>query len=107
MNPKSRANFINSVGQGASIPCPKCNKLNDKDCNYCVWCGTQLVNNDVIEQNVENIQKIEKNSNVSAVENVSDIEKKKTVSLHRMKKAFLQKGYQIGLLSLHKHLLGE
>ena len=42
MNPKMRANFINSVASGQKIICPSCNTLNDADSSFCMTCGTKL-----------------------------------------------------------------
>lgn len=42
MNPKMRADFINSVGSRQKIPCPVCNTLNEPDYKFCVVCGHPL-----------------------------------------------------------------
>ena len=42
MDAKSKAEFINSVASGASIPCQKCGANNGPDSRYCVICGAEL-----------------------------------------------------------------
>lgn len=42
MDAKSKASFINSVAGGQSIPCPKCNILNNPESKFCVSCGAEL-----------------------------------------------------------------
>lgn len=42
MDAKSKANFINSVAGGQSIPCPACNSLNKPDARFCFSCGAKL-----------------------------------------------------------------
>lgn len=42
MDAKSKANFINSVAGGQSVPCPKCNSLNNPKSQFCVSCGAEL-----------------------------------------------------------------
>ena len=42
MDAKSKANFINSVAAGQSIPCPKCGRENKASSKFCVSCGTPL-----------------------------------------------------------------
>lgn len=42
MDAKSKANFINSVGAGTVIPCPKCGTANESDSKFCMSCGTEL-----------------------------------------------------------------
>lgn len=42
MDAKSKADFINSVGAGTVIPCPKCGTVNESDSKFCMSCGTNL-----------------------------------------------------------------
>lgn len=42
MDAKSRANFINSVAKGQTVPCPQCNAANEPDANFCIVCGAKL-----------------------------------------------------------------
>jgi ribonuclease E len=42
MNAKMRANFINSVAEGQTVPCPNCNAANPVDAKFCGICGTPL-----------------------------------------------------------------
>lgn len=42
MDAKSKANFINSVAGGQTIPCPSCNNLNDISSSFCIYCGSAL-----------------------------------------------------------------
>ena len=42
MDAKSKADFINSVSAGETIPCPKCNTANKSDDEFCISCGTKL-----------------------------------------------------------------
>ena len=42
MDAKSRANFINSVASGDSVPCPKCGTSNKPDSQYCISCGAKI-----------------------------------------------------------------
>lgn len=42
MDAKSKANFINSVASGASIPCPKCGTSNKPDAEFCISCGAEI-----------------------------------------------------------------
>lgn len=42
MNAKSKADFINSVAAGSTIPCPQCGMVNESDSKFCVSCGTKL-----------------------------------------------------------------
>ncbi len=42
MDAKSKANFINSVATGISIPCPKCGTTNESDSKFCISCGAEL-----------------------------------------------------------------
>lgn len=42
MDAKSKANFINSVAAGQSVPCPKCGRENKAGSKFCVSCGTPL-----------------------------------------------------------------
>lgn len=42
MDAKSRANFINSVASGASVPCPKCGTSNKPDSKFCISCGAEI-----------------------------------------------------------------
>lgn len=46
MDAKSKANFINSVADGQTIPCPKCNTANKPGTEVCVTCGTRLIKAD-------------------------------------------------------------
>ena len=43
MDAKSKANFINSVGAGAEISCPKCAASNTAGSTVCAACGAALV----------------------------------------------------------------
>ncbi len=42
MDAKSRANFINSVANGQTIPCPSCGMQNKAEGKFCVSCGEEL-----------------------------------------------------------------
>lgn len=42
MDAKSKANFINSVAAGETMPCPKCGASNKPDSKTCVSCGAEL-----------------------------------------------------------------
>ena len=42
MDAKTRANFINSVAAGTSIPCPKCGASNKSDSKFCISCGAEI-----------------------------------------------------------------
>lgn len=42
MDAKSKANFINSVASGTSIPCPKCGTSNKPDAKFCISCGAEI-----------------------------------------------------------------
>lgn len=42
MDAKSKANFINSVANGSSIPCPKCGTANKSDSRFCISCGADI-----------------------------------------------------------------
>lgn len=42
MDAKSKANFINSVVSGTSIPCPKCGTSNKSDAKFCISCGAEI-----------------------------------------------------------------
>lgn len=42
MDAKSKANFINSVASGASVPCPKCGTSNKPDGKFCISCGAKI-----------------------------------------------------------------
>lgn len=42
MDAKSKADFINSVANGETVPCPVCNAANGPDAKFCVVCGTKL-----------------------------------------------------------------
>ena len=50
MDPKLRANFINSVAGGEKVPCPKCDTLNDADAKFCAICGGSLVKKEEINE---------------------------------------------------------
>lgn len=43
MNPKSKANFINSVAAGQNVSCPACGAVNRPTDRNCVTCGAELV----------------------------------------------------------------
>ncbi len=43
MDAKSKANFINSVAAGQSIPCPQCGTVNTSDSRFCINCGIEIV----------------------------------------------------------------
>lgn len=52
MDVKSKANFINSVAAGQTVPCPQCGTANESDSNFCYSCGFKLkvaVSNDASE----------------------------------------------------------
>lgn len=42
MDAKTRASFVNSVGGGGKVPCPKCNTLNEAGSSFCMLCGAKL-----------------------------------------------------------------
>lgn len=42
MDAKSKANFINSVAAGQTIPCPSCGTANEPDRKTCISCGAEL-----------------------------------------------------------------
>lgn len=42
MDAKSKADFINSVATGNSIPCPKCGTTNGGASKFCIVCGAEL-----------------------------------------------------------------
>lgn len=42
MDAKSKANFINSVAAGNTIPCPKCGTANEVDNKFCISCGAEI-----------------------------------------------------------------
>ena len=42
MNAKMKAEFINSIAAGKTIPCPNCNAANPADRKNCEVCGTAL-----------------------------------------------------------------
>ncbi len=42
MDAKSKANFINSISTGTSVPCPKCGAANKEDSKVCLSCGAEL-----------------------------------------------------------------
>lgn len=42
MDAKSRANFINSVAAGQTVPCPRCGAANRPDAVTCNVCGSPL-----------------------------------------------------------------
>lgn len=42
MDAKSKANFINSVAAGQTIPCPNCGTANEPDSKHCISCGAEL-----------------------------------------------------------------
>lgn len=42
MNVKSKADFINSVASGISVPCPKCGTNNKPDSKSCISCGAEI-----------------------------------------------------------------
>lgn len=74
MDAKSRANFINSIASGQSVPCPKCNTLNEADSKFCASCGTPLgkkvENNNVPFAPVKKVEEVKK-----VVENKEPVEK--------------------------------
>ncbi len=43
MDAKSKANFINSVATGTTIPCPKCGVANKSDSKFCISCGAEII----------------------------------------------------------------
>lgn len=42
MDAKSKANFINSVASGTTVPCPKCGAGNKPSSMYCTSCGAEI-----------------------------------------------------------------
>lgn len=50
MDAKSKANFINAVASGTSVPCPKCVAANKSDSKFCISCGAEIS----ISQEVQN-----------------------------------------------------
>lgn len=46
MDAKSKANFINSVARGESVPCPNCGASNMPGTNFCISCGTPFAKGD-------------------------------------------------------------
>lgn len=42
MDAKSRANFINAVADGTTVPCPKCGRGNKPGSRFCAGCGAEL-----------------------------------------------------------------
>lgn len=42
MDAKSKADFFNSIVEGQTIPCPKCNTANKPDAQFCMTCGAKL-----------------------------------------------------------------
>lgn len=42
MDARSKANFINAVAGGQSVPCPRCNAMNKATAKFCVACGAPL-----------------------------------------------------------------
>lgn len=42
MDAKSKANFINSVASGTTVPCPKCGTNNKSDSKFCISCGAEI-----------------------------------------------------------------
>lgn len=42
MDAKSKANFINAVASGTTVPCPKCGAANQADSEFCISCGAEL-----------------------------------------------------------------
>ncbi len=42
MDAKNKAEFINSVAGGKTVPCPKCNTANNPNSKFCKACGTKL-----------------------------------------------------------------
>jgi hypothetical protein len=42
MDPKSKANFINSVAAGQMVPCRNCGTANRPSDKRCVTCGAEL-----------------------------------------------------------------
>lgn len=42
MSAKRKAEFINAVANGKSIPCPSCNSANEPDSKFCYVCGAKL-----------------------------------------------------------------
>ena len=43
MDAKSKAEFINPLAEGKTIPCPQCNTENRPDANFCSACGAKLI----------------------------------------------------------------
>lgn len=39
---KSKANFINSVAAGRTVPCPQCGTANESTSKFCYACGFKL-----------------------------------------------------------------
>lgn len=44
MDAKAKANFINSVSSGNTMPCPVCGNVNENDCKFCASCGFNFEN---------------------------------------------------------------
>lgn len=42
MDAKSKANFINAVAAGETVPCPKCSASNKPDSKFCISCGADM-----------------------------------------------------------------
>lgn len=42
MDAKSKANFINSVAAGNTVPCPNCNAANKPESKNCATCGAAM-----------------------------------------------------------------
>lgn len=42
MDAKSKANFINAVAAGTTVPCPKCGAANKSGSKFCVACGSPI-----------------------------------------------------------------
>ena len=43
MDAKNKANSINPVASGSSIPCPKCGTSNKPDAKFCISCGAEII----------------------------------------------------------------
>jgi predicted RNA-binding Zn-ribbon protein involved in translation (DUF1610 family) len=79
MDAKSRADFINSVASGASIPCPGCGTNNKPDSKYCISCGAELVRPQEVkkEEPKENNETKETQNSTPAFESVQEAPAKK------------------------------
>ncbi|MDY4488145.1 MAG: zinc ribbon domain-containing protein [Candidatus Limivicinus sp.] len=76
MDAKSKANFINSVAAGTTVPCPKCGAANKRESKFCRACGTEIVFSKETKESVPAFEKVnEKRNN----ENTSTYEEPNSV----------------------------